>query len=671
MRMGVPVDTPGGRTGMMLVPNEQGILIGKKQQTLEGVVPTIQDYDSAPVYRERTFAFKPQAGMGERVQSSQNDKRYYWGINIWVHGGLFGKGPLLHPIVPTVAAGGMVRQFVEGRADTGDLALYILAGDRVYRRNDDTNAGQVSVLYFAGVPPLSARRFKGLGAGAKDALYISYDNGTVHQFDGTTDAACALPSGFSAHFLEVVGDELWAADRDRSIVRKTVNDPVVGGAGGWGGPIQVGNSAVPISCLVQTGNRLVILKADGGVFTLNADGSDNDLYPGLATTQSMENGRSATSWLDSVWFRTGLTFFRLDLSGGGPVLQPVGPGRLLDNASPVRGQVQAFAGWGGYQAFAGIYNEGDATSYLLTYGNWQPTTQGSSGFAFLDQYDGALASWPDRRITAMGISNQLGSDRLYVGFADGGWDWFKLVRAPLAPDSGAEYTLDESYIVTPLHHAGFQADTKQWIGFSVFGPVLRTGDEVFLSYRLMGSAGAPPTVAAVDAGWIDLPGHFTHNGQRIDAKTNMASTGLSLKINIVNASTTATPCIDTIAVHERVVPAFKRDYSGSIDARPYVARRDGASVRTQPRQLRDLVIKAAAAPQAVTIELPDETLQSLAVFSYQERYLPGQGNARHSFAIDFQATQFTTIEIYGIIRRLRGTKIGELRGYSIALLRTL
>ena len=90
------------RQGLMLVPQGQGagLLVGKKQTPLSPYFPPAQDYDSSPLYHERTFMFKPGGGMGESVQSSSTDKRYHYAMDCWVTGGLFGKGPLTHQIVP-------------------------------------------------------------------------------------------------------------------------------------------------------------------------------------------------------------------------------------------------------------------------------------------------------------------------------------------------------------------------------------------------------------------------------------------------------------------------------------------------------------------------------------------------------------------------------------------
>ena len=449
------------------------------------------------------------------------------------------------------------------------------------------------------------------------------------------------------------------------MVRKVTADPKV--AANWSGPFFVGDPSTKISAIRQTSNQLVIFKEDGTLYTLNSDGTVNDLFPGLAVPPHPDNGRQAAAWMSALWFRAGPSFFRLEMPNA--QLVPAGPGKLLDNASPVRGESRAFVGWGGYQAYLGLWNPTDSTSYLLSYGSWEvEQTEDGSNTKFDDQFDGALAHWPGRKITAMGVSGASGQDRLYIGFADGGWDWFKLVQNPLAANSGAEFTTGPCELILPLHHAMFQADLKHWLGFSLFGPVMRPGDEATLSYRIMASAGAPPTDPSGD--WLPL-GEFLKNGQRVDAPPNMVGNALQLKVALSNTNQTTTPVIETLAIHERVVPAFKRDISGTIDARAVISRLDGASYRLNPDQVHRVMMDAAASPGSMAIELPDETVNEVAFFGYQERLLPMQAGGGRGWGINFEATQFRILTLYGIIRRLRGTRIGDLRGYTISSLRYL
>jgi len=316
----------------------------------------------------------------------------------------------------------------------------------------------------------------------------------------------------------------------------------------------------------------------------------------------------------------------------------------------------------------GIYNEQDAISYLLSYGNWE-AQQGDVGtqFTFMDQYDGCIAHWNGRKVSAIDISNIPTDARLYIGFTDGNWDWIKLVPYPLVPNSGAEFTLGDSYIVTPVHHDMFQADTKQILGFSTWGPYFPTGSNVAISYRMRGSATGPPSTSTGD--FISSGNQFTFNGERHDLTTPATGIALEVKADLGNNATTMTPILEGIGIHERLVPAFKRDFSFTVDARDWTARRDGASSRVSGRVVRDLVMQAAAAPSTIALEFPEETILNVAMFDYSERMLDHKTVGGQGWAVDCQVTQFGVLTVYGIIARVRGNTIGSLRGFQISSLR--
>jgi hypothetical protein len=662
-------------TGMMLLPQQGGILVGKKQTIIESVLPVNQEYDSAPIGSERTFIFRPQAGMGERQQSSGTDHRYHYAIDCWVLGGLFGKGPLLHPLVPP--ANGPVRQFIDG-LDAGTPrapALYLLAGENVDLRHDDTSAGHTVVINRPGAIAQSAVRFESLGTTPVDAVYVAWSDGALTQI-GPTTAACVLPAGFSANYVEKIGRELWAADAVRSVVRSTNNDPTV--AGSWSGPIQIGDPTVPITCLRAAGGKLWILKANGDVFSVNTDGTDNDWFPSENVPLDDTNGRTATAWLGALWFRAGPTFYRMDST---PSLTPIGPERNLQNASEVQGPVQAFAGWGAHLAFCGIYNpttateSGQPTSYLLTYGNWEPqaTTQPSGpSLSFVDQYDGCIAHWSGRKLTALYITAATDPPRLCCGFEDGGYDWIKLVPNPLTRGSGAEFTLGPSRMVAPIFTDMFDANRKQFVAFSAFGPLINWGDNVVGNYRLRGPTGAPGPMGSPD--WHVVSPPMSQNGMRVDLPTNIAAIAGEFAFDLNNLSSDETPVLEGLGFHSRVVPDFRYDWTATIDARDYVARKDGASVRQNGRRIRDVLVKISGQPMLATVELPDETIEGLAFVQYQERLLPHDGQTARfgqQWAIDVQLTQFSSQSAIGIIGRLRGNPIGSLRGFTISALRTM
>lgn len=650
--------------GFMLMPTQDGLLVGKKQTNLENVYPQSPDYDSAPVYRERTFMFRPTGGYGEGVQAGTSDRRYHYGLNIWCFGGLVGRGPLSHKVTPDTT--GPIRRFIEARDASRNLALFILGGPYVLRRVSDLNSGHVVERTRAGQVSTDAARYMGGFAGATDSLYVAWSDGVLEEYDGTSWKTAAMPANFAPSFLEVIGDELWAADATRSVVRKVTADPKV--ATNWSGPYQIGDPSSPITAIRQTNNQLVIFKADGGVFSINSDGSDNDLFPGLTTTTDTTNGRTAWAWLGQLWFRVSQAFYRLEF-GSGVTLTPSGPQLLLSNASEVQGPVQAFCGWNAQMAFGVIYNTRTSASYLLQYGSWAPESGDNSSqqAQFVAQWDGATVKYAGRRATSLWVGNVPTEARLYVGFSDGSYDYINLVPSPLARDSGGEYTLGESYMVLPLHHANYQADRKQWVGFSGFGPVFDQGDTVTVRYRLAGSAGMPSALPTGDYEVVDPP--ITFNGQRVEMNKQVAGYSLDVRLDFAGASTSHTLALEGVGVHERLVPQFRRDFSFVADANDVIARRDGSSTRRSGAHIRDMLMQAAAQPASITLQLPDETVSDVAIFQYTERQVPHDKRYGLGWAIDIQATQFKLLEVYGIIARVRGTTIGDLRGFQIKALR--
>ena len=182
---------------------------------------------------------------------------------------------------------------------------------------------------------------------------MAWNDGVLEESRRRASPLLRSPAGFNANLLEIVGDELWAADLANCIVRKCTNDPKV--AGSWSGPILVGNPSIPITAIRQTTNRLCIFKADGDVFTINGDGSDNDLFPGLQSTVDPDNARTASAWQGSLWFRTDRAFWRLDMQGGA-VLTPKAQAARSSNLCEVRRPGAGVRGWNSQMAFGVIYN---------------------------------------------------------------------------------------------------------------------------------------------------------------------------------------------------------------------------------------------------------------------------------------------------------------------------
>jgi hypothetical protein len=192
---------------------------------------------------------------------------------------------------------------------------------------------------------------------------------------------------------------------------------------------------------------------------------------------------------------------------------------------------------------------------------------------------------------------------------------------------------------------------------------------VTVSYRQRGAAAGLPTSNPTGS-FVALPNPFTYNGQRQDSSDPIAGVALEMMVGL-QGTLTDSPILEGVGLHERLVPAFRRDFSFTVDARDAISRRDGASVRKSGRYYRDLVMRAAAAPALVALEFPDETVSDVALFDYSERMVAHTQRGGQGWAVDCQATQFTLLETYGTIGRTRGMTIGSTRGFAINNMRTL
>ena len=140
-----------GWHGLMLVPTQAGLLVGKESDFLGDVAPTSYEYGAARPDEETAFVFgRLTGGMGELVQSTAGSRRYRYatGVDCSI-GGMPRLGPLFTTeTFPGLPAGtypeqNEVRQFVvfrEGSVQT----LFALVRDRVYRRDAAAGAWVLS-----------------------------------------------------------------------------------------------------------------------------------------------------------------------------------------------------------------------------------------------------------------------------------------------------------------------------------------------------------------------------------------------------------------------------------------------------------------------------------------------------------------------------------------------
>lgn len=655
-----PWDVMIGTIGVMLKPTADGLLVGRKTETLERVVTTDYGYGSLPPFLERTYAIKRIQGVGEKIQTTAVlGRRWRYGINLDNVGGLTIKGPDVTSVLPSVT--GEIRGFVEA-LHGGVMTLFGLAGRYVLRRSDDTGAGWGASRDFGvGQITRQAARFMDSSGSPVDGLYVALESKEFWRYDGTAWAQMGTSATIPASAIAVLNEELWRGYDNRVQKLNTGSDPSV--ATSYAGAILVGDASSSITWLAVVRDQLFIFKDDGSIYTINGTGASVPLFPALGTSASTTHGRNAAGWLDSLWARRGDGLIRLD-SGTVVGLTPVGPELLLENDSEVRGVPVAFVGHQTWHGYLGVHNPSNGNSYLWKFGTWlNPDDDNSAEFRFSPDWNGALVRWTGKRVTAMGVSSIPGvNERLYVGFADGTIDWLVLPYGtpnPLA-DSACRFTTTVSDAYWPLHHAMFQADAKSFRGFSAFGPTLNATSYVTQEYR------TDPSAAYTAVGTS-----FQANGQRVDLTDGTSGMVLDTVTHLVNTVNTATPVLEGMALHENVRPALKLTYSMVIDARGYIPKRDGSADRRTADQLRSAVKVAAQTAGAPAFTLPDESVKALQVFDYAEHLKPNRQRSGMAWEIPISAVEFKTNETYGTIDRLLAYQVNDLSGYSIEQMGTL
>ncbi len=644
-----------------------------------------------------------------------------------------GKGPRCHPQTQaaTPATTGPILGFIEAMHGTGTGATrqqFVLAGGRVLRRVDDSATGYVVSRQATQATFVheSAASFypSGTGPGTEqESLYVAGRTsdtdalGELWQYDGANWTLAPVP----ARFLLRLGDRLIRGWGNQ--VSWTALAPMT--AGNWTGAVSVGDRVDLITGLAAVAGVLVIFCRTGRVFTLNSDGSANDLFPGLVHPVQQEMlsapGGQATSWVDAIYFRSADAFYRLQM--GNPItITDIGPGRLVDNASYTAGPVQCFAGHQTWYGFQGVYNPAVGDSYLLQYGDWWPQGQGQDpGYTFAEVLHGNLVHWKQKRITSLAQTDLRGPNpRIYAGFADGSIEWFNLPKvgpnpfeaaAQLAP---ADFTDQPSYTLWPLHTLLAPADLKESQAVSLHGPRLTPGDRVEVSYwldptlRTLAAVGAPrASVTEVSEGWgqtngaprgtatalvpLDLPLDarglelravpisgvetrlaypFTSPGAMVEFPANTFAYGILLKESYVTDTTgtgevLGTPIVGALVLRERLHPKLRLEFSFLTLAGNRLARRDGTPERRNADQLRAHVMAAARDPITTILELPDETVSGFSFIGYTETLPEEAKRYGAEWGLQVSLLQFRTATTFGSINRLQDLAIDGLGARSI------
>lgn len=595
--LGAPSPTRGNPTPAMLVSS--------KTQDVSQVSPPDFSYSGASPISDREEPYESLVlGMGMKVQEKWQDGRYYAAQGVDLSVWPWCKGPEITLLTPSTRdATAVAAKFFEL-----GTTLYVAQGRYVLRRDSDSVWTQVfdagagaqilDVVVFTSNFDGVQRAFIAMGAG-QPARYSS---------NGTTWTAMAT---FTALAFCAIGREFWWAD-DTNRLRKcdTNADPTVE-ANYTSLIFRAGDKLAPINSLaVSAAGTLLILKTDG-IYTLDAAGDDHQLFPFLRFAREGTNGRWWGQFENSLYASYGQYFMRInpDLTE-----EEVGPEKLVNNDSPVRGQVTAFAAVGTMFAYAAVFNRDTLTGYLMKFGSWVSQGLDASQLSpvHVDAWHGSLsAPFVNRSFQSLFVSSigaPTNHQRTYLALSDGtvGWMVNPCVPNPAAC-SAYRFTVGDGYVDLPIWHGGYHASTKSVRHAAVTG-VLDAINYVTLEYKL----------DPIAASWTALPGKFDQPVyQQMSFPITAAAVQAAFRIHLVNSvSNLRSPLVSAFSLGHALRPKRYMTMQVQILCSDGLVRRDGVPLRIGRREIRRVVEAAVDTPGAVLVTLPDETVRELSFTDY-------------------------------------------------------
>jgi hypothetical protein len=676
-----PYDMYLNEVRVILEPQADGNLVSQKTKTLDATAPVDYTYSSANPYKERAFEWQEMFGgfgQGTAPSNGERPRRYSWAEKADLSiDGLWMKGPKFETHVETInAAAGEVRQLIKA-LDSGTLTTFAICENGVYKRVADNNwvVSLSAATLGAGVFPQQAMRFKHRGTGVVDALYVATSASNLWRYDGTTWTLAGAGTGpqlNQARFIERVNDELWIAG-DYTVCNVKDN-PMT--RANYSGSFNIGDETAKITWLRQLGDTLIIFKEDG-VYTLDTTGADHELFPTLRGKNNSANGKNAAVWINRLWFTYGDQTFTMDESA---TLKPDGTEQMLENTSEIHGQFVAGAGHNTWFFYELYYNVDNNTTYLLKHGTWveEGSSQATPGVAqFAEAHHGSLYDW-NKRATCSEILPDLeatGNDRLYVGFLDGTIQFCILPQNSPNPseDQHCEFTGLDSYVYLPTHHSGFRADNKLWHAVTTPGPRLTNTEWIEIEYRLdvandlsewvLVSPNDPKfTLPSVRKAFTDDEVANPVSGKFLQIRVKLVKDP-DLSASPVNLS----PITEGIIIHESIRPSFSREFTFSIKAATFLARRDGIVDRRRGSDIRDAILQECARTGPINVIMPSGETEGLTVIDYRDSGASWAKRRDHEWLIQVQGIQLgvlsdpTDIISSGITyRTLEQYTLGEL-----------
>lgn len=393
----------------------------------------------------------------------------------------------------------------------------------------------------------------------------------------------------------------------------------------------------PITRLAPMGQTLIV--CEEGRIGIGASGEipnqavSMDITPDRSSAPHPDNGRVGTIWQGSLYTPYGSGFYKITPTGLSTAnVEAIGPERLIENTSAVKGRVTGLAGWGPWHLFYALWD--GQTSYLCKYGAWvNPEASNSPQAELLPVSHGALESWPLKvnwlEISGVGAATQ--NPRLYAGFVDGSIRWTTLpAQSPFAPtDDNCRYR-SSGYTVLSRHTMGFQLDGKRYQHLTAFGPVLTPTARVRYFYTLP------------DGEERELSGEVTENGAPLDFPLNVEGKWIQIRVELETDDPTVTPVVEGFALEEQLNPASIEEISFSAHVGPHIMLASRHPTRRSAALLVETLRRLEGRGDDVLLTLPDGTVQRVAIIDLADHYLSGDSFAGERHEVGLTLVTFKT-----------------------------
>jgi hypothetical protein len=599
----------GWRQGFMLGAPKPGTpqLISSKTQDIGNITPTDYSYSGMSPLGERETPYESLVlGMGESLQEADKDRRYLSANGVDLSVWPWCMGPMITNFTPSA------RDTVNGITQFFELGgvLYAANGRYILQRVSDSSWTSVAD-FGAGVFAINVAVFTSNFDGVQRAFVALSSGPARYSSNGTTWTAMATFTGLA---FAAVGREFWWADDTNRLRKCDTNADPTNEANYTSLIFRAGDKSSPITALMVTASGTLVIAKTDGLYTLDQSGQDFNLFPFLKLARDPSNGKAWGQFENSLYTSYGYMLGRLqtDLSW-----EDIGPEKLIANDSPVRGKVTSFVGVGEMFAYAGVFNTDTQTSYLCKFGAWAPpaiaagnsySTNALAGESVhIDAWHGSVSvPFPSQIIQSLFVS-AIGAPaahtRTYIGFNDGTLAWTVNSCVPYPPAcSQYRFVFGDMWVQLPTWHAGFHASIKSIRHFAVTGPKLSVGDYVTIDYKTDPQASS----------WTAFPIHFDSSVYELAPIEPMPTAVLAqFRVHLHNASNADSPLVSAVAIGHALRPQRIMQFEGDILVADGLVRRDGTMMRVGRRKLQQCVELAVDNPGAVTVTLPDESVQEL------------------------------------------------------------